>query len=72
MSANKDFGYSILLQCPECNKETETLSVDTESTSGIIIVSFCKKCDIKWRTKIDVERMDPISETINRINKFKN
>jgi len=68
---DKDFGYSISLQCPECNKETETLSVDHEASSGVIIISLCKKCDIRWKTTIRIERDSVINDTINRINRFR-
>ena len=68
---DKNFGYSILLQCPECNGETETLSVDTEIPNGVIITSLCKKCDIRWKTTIKIERDSIINEAMNRINKFR-
>jgi len=68
---NKDFTYSISLQCPECNEDTKTISVDHKMPSEIKIISLCEECNIKWKTTIKIERVGLIDETINRINKFR-
>jgi len=71
MDSDKDLGYSVSLQCPECKLETETLSVDNEVSNGVIIISLCKKCNIRWKTTVKIERDSIINDTINRINRFR-
>ena len=72
-SNDKDFGYSIpfKFQCPKCSKEVEMLSIDHRISNEAIIISLCKKCNIKWRITFKVEKVSLMDDTINRINKFK-